>query len=108
DRSTRVLVAKQRLGDLVDLKVTATDGIERPQLLHIYVYHVGEEFLQVRIDSGVDAGLAARVMQVRGGRQGGLDCPFCMAKRESDFVGDDLPGAPHLPRSERRGADARD
>ena len=47
-------------------------------------------------------------MQVRGCGHGGLDCRFCMPKRESDFVGDDRPGAPHLPRGERRGADARD
>src|SRR2546430_8340581 len=31
-----------------------------------------------------------------------------MTRRESVFVGDDRRGGPHLPRGERRGADARD
>ena len=107
-RRTQVLVAEQRLGDLVDLKVTPTDRIERPQLLHIYVYYVGKKFLQVRIDSRIDASLAARVMQVRGCRNRRLHAQAGVLHRKSNLVGDDRPGAPQLPRGERRGADARD
>ena len=106
-RRAQILVAQQRLGDLVELQVAAAGLGERAQLRHVDLHYIVEELLEVGIHGRVHAGAAARIVQVRRRGQGRLYRLRGLQQRECHFVGDDRPSAADLRRRDRRRADAR-
>ncbi len=101
------LVAEHRLRDLVELDVAPAGGGERRELRDVDLDDVAEERLDVGVDGRIDAGIAARVVQIRRRRQRGLDRARRVPVRERDLVGDDRPGAPDPGDGERGRADLR-
>ena len=101
------LVAEHRLCDLVDLDVAAARRGERFEFRDVDLDDVVEERRDVGIDGGIDAGVAARIVEIGRRRQRGLHRARRVPPRERDLVGDDRAGAPHFGHGERRRADLR-